>query len=33
MAEIKPLTALHYDLERAGPLQELIAPPYDVSDP
>jgi uncharacterized protein (DUF1015 family) len=33
MAEIKPLTALHYDLERAGPLQELIAPPYDVIDP
>jgi len=26
MAEIKPLTALHYDLERAGPLQELLAP-------
>ena len=33
MAEIKPLTAQHYDLERAGPLQELIAPPYDVIDP
>jgi len=33
MAEIKPLTALHYDLERAGPLQELLAPPYDVIDP
>jgi uncharacterized protein (DUF1015 family) len=32
MAEIKPLTALHYDLERAGPLAELIAPPYDVID-
>jgi uncharacterized protein (DUF1015 family) len=33
MAQIKPLTALHYDLERAGPLQALIAPPYDVIDP
>ena len=33
MADIKPLTALHYDLERAGPLQQLIAPPYDVVDP
>jgi uncharacterized protein (DUF1015 family) len=33
MAQIKPLTALHYDLERAGTLQNLIAPPYDVIDP
>src|SRR6476659_4234857 len=33
MAEIKPLTALHYDLEQAGRLQELLAPPYDVIDP
>src|SRR5438093_10933516 len=33
MAEIKPLTALHYDLERAGPLERLIAPPSDVIDP
>jgi uncharacterized protein (DUF1015 family) len=32
MADIKPLTALHYDLERAGPLDRLIAPPYDVID-
>jgi uncharacterized protein (DUF1015 family) len=33
MADIKPLTALHYDLEAAGPLGQLIAPPYDVIDP
>jgi uncharacterized protein (DUF1015 family) len=33
MAALRPLTALHYDLERAGPLQDLIAPPYDVIDP
>src|SRR3954454_8015693 len=33
MAAIRPLTALHYDLERAGPLQDLISPPYDVIDP
>jgi uncharacterized protein (DUF1015 family) len=32
MAEILPLTALRYDLATAGPLQELIAPPYDVID-
>src|SRR4051812_21460537 len=33
MAQIKPLIALHYDLEKAGPLESLIAPPYDVIDP
>jgi uncharacterized protein (DUF1015 family) len=32
MAEIQPLTALHYDLTEAGPLQQLVAPPYDVID-
>jgi len=32
MAEIQPLTALHYDLAVAGPLQQLVAPPYDVID-
>ncbi|MFL5851518.1 MAG: DUF1015 family protein, partial [Solirubrobacteraceae bacterium] len=32
MAAIRPLTALHYDLEHAGPLRDLIAPPYDVID-
>jgi uncharacterized protein (DUF1015 family) len=30
MAEIEPLTALHYDLEKTGGLQEVVAPPYDV---
>jgi uncharacterized protein (DUF1015 family) len=33
MAAIRPLTALHYDLERAGPFERLLAPPYDVIDP
>jgi uncharacterized protein (DUF1015 family) len=33
MAQIRPLTALHYDLERVGPLDRLLAPPYDVIDP
>jgi uncharacterized protein (DUF1015 family) len=32
MAEIEPLRALHYDLERTGGLQPVIAPPYDVID-
>lgn len=32
MAEVKALTALHYDRDAAGPLQKLIAPPYDVID-
>src|SRR4051794_25306003 len=33
MADIQPLRALHYDQEVAGPLQALVAPPYDVIDP
>lgn len=33
MAEIEPLKALHYNLEKTGGLQEVIAPPYDVIDP
>ena len=33
MAEIQPLRALHYNLERTGGLQDVIAPPYDVIDP
>ncbi len=33
MAEIEPLRALHYDLDRTGGLQPVIAPPYDVIDP
>jgi uncharacterized protein (DUF1015 family) len=32
MAEILPLNALRYELAQAGPLQQLIAPPYDVID-
>ena len=32
MAEIQPLTALHYDLSRTGGLQDVVAPPYDVID-
>jgi uncharacterized protein (DUF1015 family) len=32
MAEIQPLRALHYDLAQAGPLDRLVAPPYDVID-
>jgi uncharacterized protein (DUF1015 family) len=33
MAEILPLTALHYDPAVAGPLDALVSPPYDVIDP
>jgi uncharacterized protein (DUF1015 family) len=33
MADVKPLRALHYDPARAGSLQAVIAPPYDVIDP
>jgi uncharacterized protein (DUF1015 family) len=33
MAEIRPLTALHYDLARVGPLDRVLSPPYDVIDP
>jgi uncharacterized protein (DUF1015 family) len=32
VAEIQPLHALHYDLAAAGPLDRLVAPPYDVID-
>jgi uncharacterized protein (DUF1015 family) len=32
VAEIQPLRALHYDLAAAGPLDGLVAPPYDVID-
>lgn len=32
MAEIRPLHALHYDPERTGGLQPVLAPPYDVID-
>ena len=33
MAEIKPFRALRYDPGRAGPLEDLVAPPYDVIGP
>jgi len=32
MAELQPLTALHYDLAKAGALPDLVSPPYDVID-
>jgi uncharacterized protein (DUF1015 family) len=32
LAEIEPLRALHYNLERTGGLQDVVAPPYDVID-
>ena len=32
MADVQPLRALHYDLGRAGRLDRLISPPYDVID-
>jgi uncharacterized protein (DUF1015 family) len=33
VAEIKPFRALRYDEQRAGPLERLVAPPYDVIGP
>lgn len=33
MAEIEPFRALRYDTDRAGPLEDLVAPPYDVIGP
>src|SRR5262245_51935982 len=33
MADVQPLRALHYDLAKVGPLQDVVAPPYDVIDP
>jgi uncharacterized protein (DUF1015 family) len=32
MAKIEPFRALHYNLEKTGGLQDVIAPPYDVID-
>ena len=32
MAVVKPFRALRYDVAKAGPLERLIAPPYDVID-
>jgi uncharacterized protein (DUF1015 family) len=33
MADVQPLRALHYDLGVVGPLDGVVAPPYDVIDP
>lgn len=33
MADVKPFRAERYDVARAGPLEELVAPPYDVITP
>jgi uncharacterized protein (DUF1015 family) len=33
MAEVKPFRAERYDEARAGPLDRLVAPPYDVISP
>jgi uncharacterized protein (DUF1015 family) len=32
MAHVEPFRALHYDLDRVGGLQDVVAPPYDVID-
>jgi uncharacterized protein (DUF1015 family) len=32
MAEVRPLDALHYDLNAVGSLEAVTAPPYDVID-
>jgi uncharacterized protein (DUF1015 family) len=32
MADVQTLRALHYDPAVAGPLQDVVAPPYDVID-
>ena len=33
MADVQPLRALHFDQATAGPIADLVAPPYDVIDP
>lgn len=33
MAEVKPFRALRYNTDLAGPLEDLVAPPYDVIGP
>ena len=33
VADVQPLHALHYALDRVGGLQPVVAPPYDVIDP
>ena len=32
MAVVKPIRAVRYDESVAGPLEQLVAPPYDVID-
>src|SRR3954471_9618291 len=32
MADVQPLRALHYNPDVAGPIDRLVAPPYDVID-
>jgi uncharacterized protein (DUF1015 family) len=32
MADVRPLNALHYDLDLVGSLEDVAAPPYDVID-
>ena len=32
MADVHPFKALHYDRDRVGGLQPVVAPPYDVID-
>jgi uncharacterized protein (DUF1015 family) len=32
MADVQPFRALHYDRDRVGGLQPVVAPPYDVID-
>jgi uncharacterized protein (DUF1015 family) len=32
VAEVAPLRALHYDLDKVGSLADVVAPPYDVVD-
>jgi uncharacterized protein (DUF1015 family) len=32
MADVEPLRSLHYNLDRTGGLQAVVAPPYDVID-
>src|SRR4051812_37407716 len=33
MADVKPFRAERYDEATAGPLEQLVAPPYDVISP
>jgi uncharacterized protein (DUF1015 family) len=33
MADVQPFRALHYDRDRVGGLDAVVAPPYDVIDP